>query len=219
MDSLPSRRIGVRGVALALLGFVLAATGAGSVRRALAAEPAATWDPATTWALLVGVLEWKNPGLGSFPQGGRVDRVLEKTLLARGVPKDHVTFLEDRTATLDACRTSLVKLADAVPVGGTLLVYYAGHGVRSKGRTWFMPYDVDVADPASTGWAVDEWADVLRERTKGRTALLFADCCHSGALGPVVERLGAAGGPAACLSSAGAASQSTGRWTFTESLV
>ena len=211
---------GRRAASLVALVILTIFGGTGGARTARGADARPSWNPATTWALLVGVLEWKNPGLGSFPQAGRVDRVLEKTLLARGVPRTQLTFLEDAAATLDGCRSALVKTADAVPEGGTLLVYYAGHGVRSKGRTWFMPYDADTSDPGKTAWAVDELADALGTRTKGRTVLLFADCCHSGALDAVVTRLDAAGtAAAACLSSASVASQSTGRWTFTEALV
>lgn len=184
-----------------------------------AAELKPTWDPATTWALFVGVLEWQKPGLGSFPQTGRVDRILAKTLVDRGVPADHVTFLADKAATLASCRDALKRAASSAGRDGTLVVYYAGHGLRQGATTWFAPYDVDAKNPAATGWSMEDIGSSLREHGKGARVLLIGDCCHSGALHSVVERFEGTPTAAACLSSSCASSTSTGRWTFTESLV
>lgn len=181
--------------------------------------PRPVWNATTTRALMIGVLEWEKPGLAPFPKAGRVDRVLERTLVERGVPADHVTFLEDRAARLSACRASLAASIDAVEPGAMLIVYYAGHGVRSKGRTWFMPYDADAAAPATTGWEVDEIGATLARRARGKRVLLLADCCHSGALEAAVRAIGEGGGEAACLTSSGATCSSTSRWTFSETLV
>ena len=210
MRTTPSRR------RLALLaGLALV----GASPRASAAEPRPTWDPTTTWALFVGVLEWQKPGLGSFPETGRVDRVLARTLVDRGVPAYHVTFLSNQAATLAACREALKRTAAAVGKDGTLVVYYAGHGLREGTSTWFAPYDVDAKNPAATGWSMEDIGASLRENTRAARVLLLGDCCHSGALRSVVERFEGAPTAAACLSSACASSTSTGRWTFTESLV
>ena len=73
--------------------LALGLVGAVGIRPATAEPAAATWDPAKTWAVLIGVLEWDDPSLASFPKEGRVDRVLERTLLARGVPRAQVTTM------------------------------------------------------------------------------------------------------------------------------
>jgi len=185
-----------------------------------AARTRPTWDPATTHALLIGVLAWKHPGLGSFPTAGRVDRILEKTLVARGVPVEHVTFLEDTHATLAACRAALDATVKAVPPDGTLLVYYAGHGLREQATTYLAPYDTDTKDTAATGLGVAEIGTTLHASFKGAKLILLADCCHSGALGEIVRSYDS--DPrvsAASFTSSEAASTSTGRWTFTESVV
>lgn len=189
-------------------------------RPASAADPVGAWDPAKTWAVLIGVLEWQDPSLASFPKEGRQDRVLERTLLERGVPRTQVTFLEDRAATLAACRAAIGKAAADAGPGSTLIVYFAGHGLQREGKVFFANVDADTSSPATTALGVEELGATLRTRWKGERLLLAADCCHSGALGRVVATWdGVASVQAASFASAAASNVSTGAWTFTESLV
>jgi hypothetical protein len=202
-----------------LVALLLASLGGPEPRASAAPSSRAAWEPATTWALMVGVLEWKDPSLHPFPKKDRADRAFERTLVARGVPASHVTFLEDSEATLAACRAALSRTAEAAGPGSTILVYFAGHGVQSGGATWFANTDLDVKRLGDTGWAVTEIGDVLASTWKGSRAILIADCCHSGALEQVVHRFDRSKTVrAACLPSALACNESTGAWTFTQSV-
>jgi hypothetical protein len=204
------------------LAVVLAAVATLAGSRAAAAPPEAppAWDPATTWAVLIGVLEWENPGFAPFPKEARVDRALEKTLLARGVRPDRTTFLEDEAATTAECREALAKVARSAKEGDTVLFYYAGHGWRNRaGEVFLAPYDVD-GDDESTALSVAEIGTVLSKEFHGSRILLFADCCHSGALGRVAEGYAKGTSPrAGAITSSTEDVLSTGNWTFTESLV
>lgn len=181
------------------------------------AEPA--WQPKQTYALMIGILEWKDRSLASFPKQNRQDRALERALKANGVPADHIVFLEDRQATLTAIRAAMGRVVAMGGPDSTLLVYFAGHGTKDGGRTYLTNYDVDTKRLAATGLAVDEIGERLLKEWKGSRVLLMADCCHSGALSQVVTTVGSAGKAAACLTSATATNTSTGRWTFTEAVV
>jgi hypothetical protein len=207
---------------VALLGCQVvpaAATMARPVAAMAQSQAGPAFQPAKTYALLIGILEWRDPDLEPFPKENRQDRALERTLLARGVPRDQIVFLEDKQATLSAIRTSLKALQAKARKDSTLIVYFAGHGMQEYGKTWLCNYDVACDRPQQTGFSLTELGDTLAKGFRGGRVLLTADCCHSGALADVVKTVGKAGIRAASLSSVSPTDGSTERWTFTESLV
>ncbi|NUN50950.1 MAG: caspase family protein [Candidatus Brocadiae bacterium] len=183
-----------------------------------AAEPAA-WEPETTWAVLVGILEWKDPALAPFPKENRQDRAFEAALKSAGVPAAQIVFLEDAAATLPAIRKALRETAEKAPEGSTLIFYFAGHGLQADGgAVAFANHECDTKRQAETAFAVTDLVRIVDRNFKGSRVLLTADCCYSGGLAKAVTELGKSRA-AACLTSATACNVSTGRWTFTESLV
>lgn len=186
-------------------------------RFASAGDPGA-WDPKDTYAFVASIIEWPGDGLAAFKDERRDDAFVAQ-LKACGVPAANVVFLKDKEATLAAMRREFLALARRGGEGSTFVFYFQGHGLSRKEKTWLACYDVDLKDYA-TAFDVDEIFPVLDREWKGSRLLLVADCCHSGALGRVVD--GFSGKPsvrAACLPSAAASNTSTSHWTFTESLI
>jgi hypothetical protein len=184
--------------------------------RIAAQEPG--WQPQRTWVFVVGVLEWQAGHLyQSFPKKDRSDAELAEFFRRRGVPDDQVVALFDRQATLPRIEATLAGLLPRARAGDLLVFYYAGHGTRHQGRTYFANYDIG-ADPQKTGWAVSSIFDTIEKNFRGGRVLLAADCCYSGALG--VEAARRRGRIAyATLASAQPNSASTGNWTFTNCLL
>lgn len=179
---------------------------------------APSWEPARTWVFAASVVRWKDPGLASFTSH-RLDGQLIRTAKDAGVPAKNIRFLQDDQATLEAVRAGLVATAQEAAPGSTLIFYFQGHGLRRKGKTTLAIYDVDLKSVATTGLSVDEVGDVLEQHFKGGRVLLFGDCCHSGALGEVAQRLAKRGVKAAALTSSLVSNRSTGHWTYTEGLI
>ncbi len=196
----------------------------GSSSRAAAAHkivamPRAAFDPAQTWVLSIGVLAFARSDLfDSFPTEGRQDDVLCDTWIARGVPASQVVRVRDARATCAEILRQIDAALVRVPAGHDLFVYYAGHGVQDEdGTTYFTA--TDSGDDTHTNYIPHGAViDRLDARFRGRHAILFADCCYSGALPGLLARR-SANKPYAALASSLASEISTGHWTFTESLI
>ncbi len=169
----------------------------------------ARWEPAKTWAFAVGVIAY--PGGQAWPEEDRRDAEMIRELQARGVPASQITFITDKNATLAAVRASFEAFVASAPADAVLWLYFTGHGTRSEtGVTEFALYD--------TKWPIPDVFSTIERRFPGRTALLFADCCYSGALG--MEAMLRAGRVSyGALTSSLACTVSTGAWTFTECLI
>jgi hypothetical protein len=177
------------------------------------------WQPAETHAVIVGVLEW-NAGLTPYPKANRKDQELRDLLVRRGTRPENIAMLLDKAATLSAIKDAVVRTAKAAGPNSTLIIYYAGHGMPGPGDDYFFAnYDLAPGKLTDTGWSLKGLGETLAKEFKGKRVILWADCCFSGGLEVVVERLSKSGIAAAALTSAGPANCSTNNWTFTQSII
>ncbi len=184
-----------------------------------AIEARGGWEPATTYAVVVGVLTFADPRLASFSDRHRKDQELADTLVARGVPRDHLTVLLDADATASAVFSALEAAAKRAPPGSTLLFYYAGHGGKDdSGAISFVAYDAAPKKPERE-LSMSRIRDVIVTAFGGDKVLLLADCCYSGGLSDVAHALGEKGKPSLALTSAESSNTSTENWTFTQTVI
>ncbi|HVS40543.1 MAG TPA: agenet domain-containing protein [Gemmataceae bacterium] len=176
------------------------------------------WKPEKTWVIAVGVLEWKASKLyGGFPKEGRRDAELVEFFRKHGVPEEQVVFLEDKQATLAHIDKAFDDVLPKTKENDLLIIYYAGHGTRVKDATYFANYDI-TAKTEETGWSAASIIDAVEANFHGSRVLLAADCCYSGGLGvEAAKRKGKI--EYAVLTSVQPTCESTGNWTFTESLL
>ncbi|MBX3438932.1 MAG: caspase family protein, partial [Planctomycetaceae bacterium] len=176
-------------------------------------------DPANTYGVMVGILEWADPATTTFSKADRQDRVLYQTLVRRGVPQNNLRLLLDAAATREAILTALREQAGAAAPDSTFVFYYAGHGAQTSRGAYFSNYDQTASEPDTTGLSLAEIGETLAAHFQGGRVLLLADCCHSGCLETVVERLANQNIPAACVTSVFPDGISTGNWTYTQTLI
>lgn len=197
----------------ALLPMLLLAVGA------LQARAEALFDAKSTWAVVAGVLEWKDPGLASFPKEARKDQELFDTLGKLGVPASQRTLLLDRQATASAISDAVRSIVAQAPAGATIILYYAGHGVKDNdGNIIFASADIELGKLDTTGLHLATIPKLLAG-FKGRRVLLLADCCYSGGLAAVAGMLSKGGLQVLALTSAEASNVSTGNWTYSQTLI
>jgi len=175
------------------------------------------WEPKKTHALIVGVLEWKN-GLSSFPKRNRKDKELRDLLVKRGTPAENVTMLLDKEATLANIRKAVAETLSRTTKDSTLIIYYDGHGWASGNDFCFANYDVK-SGAKDTTWSINELAATLAEDFKGNRAFFWADCCYSGGMKVIVEKMADKNIAGFSLTSASTENASTTNWTFTQSLI
>jgi hypothetical protein len=187
--------------------------------RSTAAE-ASVWNPEKTWVFAISTMEMKFREL-DVSKEGRQDEVLIQTFKDRGVPEDHVVFLEDKEGTLGNIRKSFKKLLEKTAEGDFLIFYFQGHGGRDiegeKSKYYFCNYDSNVDDDG-TYLYVSEVYKTIEKHFKGSAVLLTADCCTSGGLIQEAKKRNTKL-CCACLTSVNAHNGSTGCWTFTRALI
>jgi len=191
-----------------LLAFLFIAAGQRASAEAL--------QPKQTWAVVSGVLAWQDHDLASFPKEHRKDQELFEQLGAMGVPIAQRRLLIDEQATTENILAAIHDAVARAPSGATLIVYYAGHGLKdSRGDVVFASVDVSSKRPDETGLHLADLVPIL-QRFKGKRLILMADCCYSGGLVSVAAALK---GDVVTLTSAEASNTSTGNWTFTQVVI
>jgi hypothetical protein len=175
-------------------------------------------EPTKTHAVIAGVLEWE-AGLQGFPKRNRKDQELRDLLVKRGTPEENIALLLDKEASLANIRDAVATTAKKAGPDSTLIIYYAGHGMPCGSTYCFATYELRPGRIMETGWLLQDLGDTLAQEFKGKRVILCADCCFSGGLHVVVDRLAEAGIAAANLTSAGPSNTSTNNWTFTQSLI
>ena len=170
--------------------------------------------------LIVGVLTWQDKSLSPFSNKLRKDKELHEILLSRGARKEKLGLLLDKEATLKNMRQSLHELVAQSSAHETFIFYYAGHGLKADGgKFYFANYDIQSDKPQTSGFCLDELVTALGDTFQGERVVLLADCCYSGGLTEVAQKLSQKGKKVLALTSAAASNASTGNWTYSQTII
>lgn len=174
-------------------------------------------NPQKTYIIIAGALEWKD-ALSPFDKKNRKDAELEQKFLSMGVPAANIRSMYDSKTTLANMNAAVDKMAAAADENSTIIFYYAGHGLNESAGVYFANYDINLKRPTETGFAINTLHEKLGKSKVGEIWLL-ADCCYSGGLLGVCEKLGKTGKQVVALTSSTSSNISTGNWTFTQTLL
>ncbi|MRR18269.1 MAG: DUF2846 domain-containing protein [Deltaproteobacteria bacterium] len=145
------------------------------------------------YALVIGIENYRQklPRADYAAQDARlVSAYLVKTL---GIPEEHVvTLLNDRALKSDFEKYFEKWLGNNVEAGGTVFVYFSGHGAPNPktGDAYLVPYDGDPSFIDQTGYSLKRMYDALG-RLPAKEIVVALDSCFSGAGGRSVLAQGA----------------------------
>jgi len=112
---------------------------------------------------------------------------------AMGYPEENVvTLLNDRATNVDLAKYLEKWLPNNVEPGGTVFIYYSGHGAPDPkiGSAYLVPYDGDPTFIAETGYSLSRMYDALG-KLPAKEVIVALDSCFSGAGGRSVLAKGA----------------------------
>ncbi|MGV4926404.1 caspase family protein [Streptomyces sp. BHT-5-2] len=142
-------------------------------------------DPARSRAVLIGIDAYTHPALRPMPEASAGARRLAELLRdpsVWGLPAEHVQVLGAEHSAEEvqaAVRDAAKKARD------TLLVYFAGHGLRDRSHRLYLALAKADADHPQVGTLnYGHLRDVVREAGhRARYRVTVLDCCYSGLAG------------------------------------
>ncbi len=136
------------------------------------------------YAVVIGIANYRSDSVArlQFPESDA--EAMYRVLISRqggAFPAENVHKLIGRNATLANIRREIEEwLPSVAQPQDRVVVYFAGHGVISRGRGYLAPWDVDPERIEETAYAMQALGNTLANRVKARWKALFTDACHSG---------------------------------------
>jgi hypothetical protein len=175
--------------------------------------------PATTWAIVAGVVHWNDPDLPDFSPRHRQDKALFEALGKWGVPAAQRILLLDRAASRERILASIRKQVQAAPPGATFVFFFSGHGLYEERQFILATAETRLDQLDKTGLGLGPLVGAYAGRGRKDRVMLLSDACYSGHLAAAAWSLTSMGVPAAALAAAPDKGTSTENWTFTAVLM
>ena len=145
------------------------------------------------YAVLIGIEQYRQklPKVDFAVSDAKlVSNYLSKVM---GYPEENiVTLINDRAAKSDLEKYFEKWLSNNIEKGGTVFIYYSGHGAPNPqtGDAYLVPYDGDPSFIDQTGYSLKRMYDVLG-KLPAKEIVVALDSCFSGAGGRSVLAEGA----------------------------
>jgi uncharacterized caspase-like protein/WD40 repeat protein len=140
------------------------------------------------WAVVVGVSEYKSPGIPSLKYADK-DAESFANFLRRpeggGYDSDHLHLLLNKDATLANVRDNLINFLNQAIDMDLVIIYFAGHGAPEPARPqnmYLLTYDSDPMALGTTAFPMWDIQTVLARYISAKRVVVFTDACHSGGI-------------------------------------
>lgn len=190
---MPFRRAGPRiacgggALRVLLVAASLHAPLAAAQERGLSSRPVAEDGPARVRAVLVGVSDFKELGPGDDLRyaGADAEEVARslQALLGPSLRSQDLHLLVDREADLLNVRQALVDVLSGAGPEDVVVLYFATHGVASRGEGYLLTWDTNVRTLLPYSSLPLQELNGLVRRSRARHVLVLTDACHSGLAG------------------------------------
>ena len=147
------------------------------------------------WAIVIGVSKYKYESL-NLRYADRDAEEFYKLLLSPlggNFKPDHVVKLTNHEATTASVTRALRSFLKKPARDDLVIVYFACHGAPDfdrPGNVYLLTHDTDPNDIAGTALPMREIDLSLRENLLSERVIIFADTCHSAAIGGGIGRRG-----------------------------
>jgi len=137
------------------------------------------------WAVIVGVNRYKNTDLNlkSADKDAQAFYDFLRSPAGGAVPENHIDLLLNESATERSVRSALNNTVKNAFEEDMIILYFACHGLPEDDQLYFLTYDSDPNDLYSTAFSQTNLEMLLTRSVKTNKVVMFADACHSGALG------------------------------------
>jgi uncharacterized caspase-like protein len=139
------------------------------------------------WVVAIGISKYQDPSIPALRYADADARAIYDYFRAR-LPESQVFLLVNEAATLRGIKSLLGTqlVAKAFDPKDTVILYFAGHGMRDHTTRsldpYFLSYDAQSGDLYSSAFEMNEVTDLLRRLIPDRAVVLI-DSCFSGAVG------------------------------------
>jgi hypothetical protein len=131
-------------------------------------------------ALLIGVPVCKTRPPLNLPVARHDVAALQKALLACQYQVTTCGIDDPAEASRSLLRSTIAEHCANAPAGGTLLIYFSGHGIHHRGRDLLVPWDANFwEEPPEDGLLHADISDAVF-RSRAATVAFIIDACREG---------------------------------------
>ncbi len=152
----------------------------------------ASVNAAQSWAVVVGINEYKNdPAIANLKCAVNDAVSMCRYFLSLGLPEKQIIMLTDKEATKAKIESVLQEVAKEVTYQGVFYFCFSGHGGPDTAQNlYFMTHDADPANPKETAYPMESLKEYLKSKVPAQRVVAFLDACYSGGAKSVLRGQG-----------------------------